>query len=224
MTVAVRPELPPLPARIAALPLSPRGYPVPWFVEWIDGVPEFRIMDGRKLVRAVREKLCWVCGQPLGSFLAFTVGPMCAINRVAAEPPSHRECAEFSARACPFLARPNMRRRDNALPDDTIKPGGVMIDRNPGVALVWITKSYRVVRTGPTTSPLFDMGEPRTVLAFAHGASATPDEVRDSIASGLPTLQGMAEAEGPRAVKELERAVRKACALLHVDVGLATGC
>src|SRR5262245_2742625 len=101
----LRPELPPVPERMRKLPLH-RGYPVPWFVEWIEGVPDFRIMDGRKLVRAVKEKRCWVCGELMGSYLAFTIGPMCAVNRISAEPPSHRECASFSARGCPFLTRP----------------------------------------------------------------------------------------------------------------------
>src|SRR5215831_18617572 len=127
MLMTLRPELPPLPRRMKALPVD-RGYPVPWFVEWIDGVPDFRIMDGRKLVRAVRERLCWVCGQPLGSFLAFTVGPMCAVNRISSEPPSHRDCAVFSAKACPFLTRPTMRRREAGRPEEAEQPGGMMID------------------------------------------------------------------------------------------------
>ena len=59
-----------LPLRLRKLPLDPRGYPVPWFVAWVDGVPEFRAVDGRKFVQAVRAKLCWVCGEPLGRWLA----------------------------------------------------------------------------------------------------------------------------------------------------------
>lgn len=31
--------------------------------------------------------------------MTFVVGPMCELNRISGEPPSHRECAEFSA-AC----------------------------------------------------------------------------------------------------------------------------
>ena len=58
------------PARIARLPVH-KGYPVPWFVAWIDGVPDFRVADGRKLWEAVRHSRCWVCGDKLGSKLAF---------------------------------------------------------------------------------------------------------------------------------------------------------
>jgi hypothetical protein len=48
------------------LPVDERGFPVPWFVAWFDGKPEFRAMDGLKWIRAVREHLCWVCGGRLG--------------------------------------------------------------------------------------------------------------------------------------------------------------
>src|SRR2546426_12752289 len=61
-----------LPPRLRKLRVDARGYPVPWFVAWIDGpdgpetVPEFRAMDGRKFRAAVKQRLCWVCGEPLG--------------------------------------------------------------------------------------------------------------------------------------------------------------
>src|SRR5262245_17927108 len=102
----------PLPARMARLPISPAGYPVPWFVATIKGEPDFRVIGPDKIARAVRADLCWLCGQTLGRFKAFVGGPMCAVNRTSAEPPSHRECAEYAVRACPFLTRPRMRRNE----------------------------------------------------------------------------------------------------------------
>jgi hypothetical protein len=199
---------------MAKLPVV-RGYPVPWFVEWIEGVPDFRIMDGRKLVRAVREKLCWVCGQPLGSYMAFTIGPMCAVNRISSEPPSHRDCATFSARSCPFLSRPHMRRRTNDMPEEATKPGGMMLERNPGVTVVWITKHYSVISQRGAT-PLFRIGDAREVLAFAHGLPATDAELRESIVTGLPALVAAAEPEGPHAMRELARDLRTACQVLQL--------
>ena len=98
-----RQDLPqPIPDRILRLPVE-RGYPVPFFVDRVDGHYDFRVADARKLKLCVMKKLCWICGEPLGRNLTFAIGPMCAINRISAEPPSHRECAEWSARACPFL-------------------------------------------------------------------------------------------------------------------------
>ena len=41
----LRAELEALPARLHFLPVDERGYPVPWFVAWRDGKPEFRAME-----------------------------------------------------------------------------------------------------------------------------------------------------------------------------------
>src|SRR6516164_3611940 len=99
--------LEPLPDKLKHLPIDERGYPVPWFVDWVDGKPEFRAMDGRKFRDAIKKRLCWVCGDRLGINLAFLAGPMCGINRTSAEPPSHYICAAWSARNCPFLNNPH---------------------------------------------------------------------------------------------------------------------
>src|SRR5439155_15335159 len=102
-----------LPERIKALPVDERGYPIPWFVDYVNGKPEFRAMDQHKWVRALKEKLCWVCGQPLGRMMTFVAGCMCGINRTSAEPPSHYDCALWSAKNCPFLNNPDMVRRED---------------------------------------------------------------------------------------------------------------
>jgi len=192
-----------LPDRMKALPVDRRGYPVPWFVTWIDGEPEFRVITPEKIAMAHRLERCWVCGQPRGRFMAFVIGPMCSINRVSSEPPSHRDCAIYSAEHCPFLTIPKMHRRENALPEGHIDPAGVMIRRNPGVTMVWITRGYRIEVDGPGV--LFRIGDPVEVLWYAEGRTATRAEVEASVESGLPTLADMAAAEGPKATAELER-------------------
>ena len=67
-------KMPPMPARIAGLPKDSRGYPVPWFVHWADGVPDFRVIGDGKLEHAVKFRACWVCGQEMGRNSAFVIG------------------------------------------------------------------------------------------------------------------------------------------------------
>jgi hypothetical protein len=200
MATALRPELEPLPERMRDLPVDARGYVVPWFVVWIDGpdgkIPEFRAMDGRKFARAIREHLCWVCGQRLGSYLCFVIGPMCGINRISSEPPSHLECAQWSARNCPFLSRPQMVRRESGPGADPKlvehNVAGVMIERNPGVTLLWICRDYRVERDGKG-GHLLRVGDPDRVEWYAFGRPATRVEVEQAVESGLPLILDVAK-------------------------------
>jgi hypothetical protein len=204
-----------MPPRIAKLRRDRAGRPVPWFVADIDGVPDFRIMDGRALDAAIREHRCWVCGERMtGPTAAFTTGPMCAVNRVSAEPPSHRECAVYSARVCPFLTNPKKRRREGHKPEGAEEsPGGISIRRNPGVALVWVSRHWKAFGDG-TGGILFNVGSPIRVLWFCEGREATHEEVMESIDSGLPILQEMAQKDGPDAEAELARMVDVAMALV----------
>lgn len=208
-----RPELPPLTERIARLPVH-RGYPVPWFVAWLgpdgaplergEGEPDFRVVAPGAITDAYVNQLCWICGEPRRQYASFVVGPMCAINRTSSEPPSHPECAGWAACACPFLVRPHARRRDADLPEDAIEPAGIMLKRNPGVALVWSSIDWRPFPT-PTGGRLFHMGTPEEVAWFAHGRKAARAEVEASIESGLPALTEIAERQGRGAIRELER-------------------
>lgn len=198
MSGVLRKGLPPLTPRIASLRVDPRGYPIPWFVEEGD---DFRIASAAKRVIAVREKLCWVCGQRLGVHLAFVAGPMCGINRTSSEPPAHLDCAQWSVKACPFLLLPHAKRRDAGL-DDVVSPGGIAITRNPGVIMLWITKDYVCFKDG-MGGWLIRMGEPSEVLWSCEGRPATRAEVLESITSGLPNLQRIADAEGAAAVAHL---------------------
>lgn len=181
--------LPAPPPRIARLPRSHAGYPTPWFVATVDGSPDFRVVRENGIADAVRFGLCWLCGQKLGANAAFVLGSMCAVNRVAPEPPSHRDCALYAVRACPFLTNPHMRRRTTGLPDDIVQPDGDMIARNPGVTALWVSRTWRM----DPVYRLFDVGDPIAVTWYAHGREATRDEVLASIDSGMPILRGAAE-------------------------------
>jgi hypothetical protein len=224
----LHPALPPLPARMKRLPVDARGYPVPWFVEWFhaDGkffesisdpiqpgdYPDFRVVDTRKMKLAVSNRLCWVCGGPLGRFLAFVIGPMCAVNRTSGEPPAHRDCAIFSATACPFLSKPAVERRENNLPEGGYK-NPAHLDRNPGVAMVWITGSYRIHRQD-RSNVVFRIGPPQEVLFFCQGRPATRAEIMHSIDTGMPYLREMAEQQGADALKALDECYSEAIELV----------
>lgn len=199
----LRDGLPILPPEMVNLPIDERGYPVPWFVSWIDGKPDFRVADAAKLGKAIRFHRCWICGEPLGRYRAFVIGPMCAVNRVSSEPPSHLNCALFAVHACPFMILPKTNRREANLPEGTLDPAGIFIKRNPGVMLIWVTREYEVTRR--PDGVLFRLGEPHATLWHTHGRRATREEAREAVDSGLPVLRELAAAEN--ALPALERMV-----------------
>jgi hypothetical protein len=203
-----------MPSRIRRLPVSPTGYPVPWFVAWFangkpseDGVglPDFRVVDPKKIRDAVKQNRCWVCGQTKSAaFHAFVIGSMCAINRCISEPSSHRDCAIWSAKNCPFLSRPNMVRNEKNLQAKTVEAAGVTLKRNPGVVCVWVTKHFKPF-TPPGGGILFSLGVPVEVIWIAQGKIATRQQIMDSIDAedGYPKLEEMARLEGPAAMRAL---------------------
>lgn len=204
-----------MPSRFAKLRVNEQGFPVPKFVQDVEGKPDFRVVNTTFLTLAIRHKLCFLCGEALGRFQCFTIGPMCAINRVSSEPPAHKECAEFAVQACPFMTQPNRTRNKHGLPENAQDPAGYMIERNPGVTLLWVTESYRVFRAldGGT---LIKIGDPTETQWWARGRAATREEIMESIAGGLPTLKAMARKEGPEAMKALDKQVSLGLALVPV--------
>lgn len=205
-----------MPARVAELRIDPqRGVPVPWFVAWIDGKPDFRVIAPGKIAEAIKFERCWICGQQRGRVGSFVIGPMCAVNRTSAEPPCHRDCAVYAAMVCPFLAKPHMRRREANMPEDVKGPAGVGLKRNPGVALVWSTRKWQwfKVPAGPefgNAGILCQIGEPEETLWFCEGREATRAEVDHSIETGLPLLRVEAEKEGPEAIAAFDAYVVRA--------------
>ena len=207
MVVTIRPELGALPIRLQRLPLDPRGYPVPWFVHWENGVADFRVIAPEKIVRAVREGRCWICGERRGIWGTFCLGPMCVVTRTTSEPPCHHECATYAAKNCPFLVRPHMRRREDdytaSLEGNT---AGIPITRNPGVVALWTTRGFEVF-ADHQRRPLFKVGDPgRAVEWYAEGRAATRDETLASIKSGLPALEDGCEMESTEAARAASHA------------------
>jgi len=205
MNTLTAPLPPDMPSRMRQLRRDKVGRPIPWFVGDVDGQPDFRFMDAKKLVRAIQEQVCFICGQALnrnrertGPKGTFVAGPMCLINRTSAEPPNHGDCAEWSAKACPFLTKPAKERRTSDLPDTLIDPAGFSIDRNPGVtALIESEKwNYYQVPDGlGGNGILFEFQRITNVRWMSEGRNASAEQVMESIDSGLPELMRMAEME-----------------------------
>ena len=200
-----------MPAKIARLPVDRRGYPVPRFVTYINGQPDFRVVNSKWVAICRGDGRCWICGEHTGVYLAFVIGPMCSINRISSEPPSHLECAQFACKACPFMLNPQRGRNEENLPEGG-DMAGLAILRNPGVSLIWVTRKYSVMRDGGGL--LFKLGEPTALEWWTRGRKATHDEIMASIESGLPILREAAEKQGPAAVLALEQQVKLGLSLV----------
>lgn len=134
----------PRPDRVMRLPIDARGYPVPYFVYYNDGVPDHRVMDAQKRIPCIKQNLCWLCGEPLGRYMCFVAGPISCVNRVTSEPPMHLDCAEYALKTCPFLTKPHMERRTAGLPEATTTLHGQLL-ANPHINLAWVVKRYDLI-------------------------------------------------------------------------------
>jgi hypothetical protein len=210
-----------MPRSMERLKRDSAGRPIPYFVSYVKGKPDFRVMDMEHYHEAIRRRLCWVCGQTMpGSQLrhgkvevlgmtshTFVAGPMCLVNMVSAEPPSHPHCAMWSARACPFLVNPEKVRREGGLPAEQVGiVGGKAIMRNPKVTGLFSVRRWWVEPVHNGQVIRFDRISAAQWLC--EGRTATRAEVDESIESGLVIVREAAEAEGAGA--HLDAAIARA--------------
>lgn len=188
-----------IPPRMRSRPIDHRGFPVPWFVsnKTHDGLWDFVALDAARLDMAFRMGLCTLSGEPLGRHVAFVVGPMCIINRVAAEPPCIPELGEWAAQVCPFMSRP-LAKRLNVDASTVQSPPGIMVADNPGGCVVWTVKRTDFERD---KSGLYHFGDPTSVTWWTKGRKATPDEARALFAAWAAKLEAMASEEGDGALR-----------------------
>lgn len=182
----------PKPAYLDRRPIV-NGYVVPWFVAWYDengkqcnentpgAKPSFPTIDFLKIRHAWRRNLCWICGNPMGSNKAFVLGPSSAIMGMSTEPPSHLACAGYAVVTCPFITDPNHRYAGDKRP---LKPSehviDMMSDRNPGLAVIWVTKTFEIDTT--TRHPMFRItGQPVGIQFWKEKRRATYKEVADAM-------------------------------------------
>jgi hypothetical protein len=104
-----------------------------------------------------------------------------------------------------------MRRNEKDLPAEG-GVAGIMIKRNPGVALLWTTRSYTIMKT--KTGVLFEIGDPEEIQFFAEGRKATREEIMASIESGMPILWDEAKKDGVAGLVELQKQYDKAMRLI----------
>lgn len=82
-----------------------KGLPVPFTVLWVDGVPDFRVIDHEKKRQCVMQRLCAICGHKLGEYAWFVGGPKSLTeSNLFSDPPQHKQCAEYAIQTCPFLS------------------------------------------------------------------------------------------------------------------------
>jgi hypothetical protein len=214
----------PVPKRLAGMRRDHRGFIIPFFVAWLDqgqqrrpgtGAPDFRVVDPSAFAACVRFKLCWLCGQPLGRHCAFVLGPMCVISRVNSEPPSHRDCAEYALKVCPFLTRPAMRRNPSSFEMPVVPAAGEHSERNPGLMALWMSDGAAVWNADRgEPGVLFTVNDPTEVVWWREGRLATKDEVTLGLAQAMPALEAQAAQQGAAAIKELERMAERALTYL----------
>jgi hypothetical protein len=134
-----------IPPRVASMARDARGYPIPFFAARDgSGAPDFRIMDNEKWVRATRLRCCGICGEHLGSRVAFVGGPLSMQSRFFRDLPMHRDCAVYAVRVCPFIAAPSFGYA-KAVPQGADVSANVSDERPERFGLA-ITKGFAVRR------------------------------------------------------------------------------
>jgi hypothetical protein len=74
-------------------------------------------------------------------------------------------------------------------------PAGEMIERNPGVTLLWFATDYKLFEANGGTGRLFQVGSPTKIEMYCEARPATWEEIRVSIKTGLPALESACDRE-----------------------------
>lgn len=121
-----------------------RGYPIPFFVAYVDGKPNFRYQDARKRDICLAQRKCAICGKKLRKDFSYVItGPLGLQNKIVSDAPMHRVCAEFSLAACPHMYYEKAERKESG--------GDPHVLRNkPNLFLIKIDK-YKVSRDSNNT-------------------------------------------------------------------------
>lgn len=142
-----------IPDIMKSLPVDDRGYPIPYFVQYVNGVPDFRYQDTKKKQACRLYNKCSICGKQLTkkSFW-FIAGPKGLENRVSSDEAMHEQCARFSLRYCPHLHYEKSTRRDGGITAATTqvlhKPSKVFLVRADQIQFIdGLHTRFRVTKT-----------------------------------------------------------------------------
>lgn len=159
-----------IPDRMKHMKQDSRGYPIPFFVPIIDGVPDFRLLDFNKQKIAVDKELCGICGRKLHSDYCYWIsGPQGLKNRISSDPAMHRECAEFALNVCPHLVLQRAERRDKNVPRDAkIAALYTMISDKPGSMFLVKTKTRWHIVKSPVGQNLLRYSDPVATFEYKY--------------------------------------------------------
>jgi ferredoxin len=136
------------PAALEGLPLCPvRKLPVPFSAEWDDsGRAVFTALDPERKEEMIRDRLCGVCGRPLGYWMVFLGDVVSSVpgGEPYMDPPMHEDCALAAMEVCPFIQHERVPRRP-AAPEDVLlaPPGSFEGPKRPWVMAV--THGFKMV-------------------------------------------------------------------------------
>jgi hypothetical protein len=148
----MQPEDVPIPDRLKGFPLF-RGKFLVHYTVYVgaDGQPDFKVVHEANRIKALEERLCHLCGKPLGKLMVLIGGPLSVQNRMFMDGPMDPECAEYAAKVCPYLANPN-HGHSNAAPkhskedDTTIIVHEDIPKGRPARMAMYYTNGYDPVR------------------------------------------------------------------------------
>lgn len=159
MNAATPPEPGPEPAQalpegLAKRPVDPkRKLPIPVMNmrpsdldDWdSEKVADFTAIWAPTVIECGKKRLCGICGEPLGYWIAFLGGPKSAANRAYVDPPFHPSpCAVAALTLCPHIAIPHHKRApDHRLAAETSVPAGFDASRTDEWVM-GITRDYKM--------------------------------------------------------------------------------
>ena len=136
-----------IPDRLSRRPRDSRGFPQPFVVS------DFRTTDGERWGYAVTQRRCGLCGEPLGSNIAFIGGPLSHESRLFTDVGMHRDCAEYALRVCPYLAIRPVKHLETIkqVPDELRLAAPEVSTDKPERFALGITGGFKVIRlpSGP---------------------------------------------------------------------------